>query len=299
MAVFPTDSYKLNSELTALLVYLQAPGAAERIVGLLLDAPTQEEQLDLAASLRHLRTGWTLPLRQKYFAWFNRAMGYRGGASFSLFVTRIREEALATLTDDERKALAPILNARQAGDATAAPEEDRPIVHKWTMDELVPLVQNKLQGRDFNRGRKMFAAAKCFSCHRFDNQGGAVGPDLTTLARRFSARDILESVVEPNKQISDQYQAVQIVTTDGKVITGRIANLAGDSVRVQTNMLDPGSLVSVDRKQIEQMLPSKTSMMPAGLLDTLNEDEVLDLMAYLLSGGDPSQPLFQKNGSGR
>ncbi len=290
---FPSDNYKLNSELAYMLVYLQIAEATERIVDLLLDAPTQEEQIDLAASLRHMKAGWTPELRKKYFGWFTRALGYRGGASFNLFVTRIREEAIATLTAEQKEELKDILNAKPATEVTFS-AKPRTFVKKWTMDELVPLIQNKLKARDFNHGRRMFAEAKCFACHRFDSQGGTVGPDLTSLAGRFSGRDILESVLEPNKQISDQYEAVQIVTVDGKVITGRIANLAGDSIRVQTNMLDPGSLLGVDRKLIEEMMPSKTSMMPSGLLDTMNEDEVLDLMAYLLSRGDSKHAMFRK-----
>ncbi|MBI1310377.1 c-type cytochrome [bacterium] len=289
----PAKSRELNSELASLLVYLQAPYAAEKIVALLNESPTQEEQIDLAKTLRHLRLGWTPELRESYFRWFVRAASYRGGASFSLFVQRIREEALAQLSDEQKTALKPILEMKPETDAPVFVAEPRPVVKTWTMEELVPLVTTGLKNRDFDNGRRMFGAANCFACHRFDNQGGAVGPDLTILSGRFSSRDILESVVEPSKQISDQYGAVQIITVDGKVVTGRIVNLAGDSVRVQTNMLDPGTLVGVDRKQIDELLPSKTSMMPTGLLNTLHQDEVLDLMAYLLSRGDRNNPMFK------
>ena len=198
------------------------------------------------------------------------------------------------MSDDEKARLKPILDAKPANDAPTFTAKPRKFVQEWTMQQLVPLVQTGLKNRDFDKGRRLFGAAACFACHRFDNQGGAVGPDLTILSGRFSARDILESVVEPSKQISDQYGAVQIVTLDGKVVTGRIINLAGDSYRIQTNMLDPGALVGVDRKQIDVMMPSKTSMMPKGLLNTLNEDEVKDLMAYLLSRGDRSNAMFKK-----
>ena len=291
---FPTSSYKLNSELAYMLVYLQVPEATERIVNLLLEAPTQEEQIDLAASLRHMKAGWTPDLREKYFGWFVRALSYRGGASFNTFVTRIRDEAIATLTAEQKESLKEILN-KKPDTEIAFSSKPRKMVKKWTMEELVPIMETKLKNRDFNHGRRMFAEAKCFACHRFDNQGGTVGPDLTSLAGRFSSRDILESVLDPNKQISDQYEAVQILTVDGKVITGRIANLAGDSIRLQTNMLDPGSLVGVDRKLIEEMQPSKASMMPEGLLNTMNEDEVLDLMAYLLSRGDSGHAMFTRD----
>ncbi|MCC7421939.1 MAG: c-type cytochrome, partial [Planctomycetaceae bacterium] len=169
----------------------------------------------------------------------------------------------------------------------------RPFVKEWKMDELTVLLDTKLKQRDFDKGREMFAAANCFGCHRFADEGGATGPDLTVLAGRFSRRDILESVLEPSKTISDQYAAVQVVTQDGRTVVGRIVNLAGDVVQINTNMLDPNALASIDRKQIEEMLPSKISMMPVGLLNTLKEDEILDLMAFLLSRGDRNSPFFQ------
>ncbi len=92
--------------------------------------------------------------------------------------------------------------------------------------------------------------------------------------------------MEPSKVISDQYAAVQIVTLDGKVVVGRIMNLAGDVLQINTNMLDPSAITPVDRKTIDEMEISKTSMMPTGLLNSCNEEELLDLMAYLLSRGD-------------
>src|SRR6185369_2017739 len=111
------------------------------------------------------------------------------------------------------------------------------------------------------RGRRLFGEATCFACHRFDNEGGAMGPDLTGLAGRFSKRDLLESIIEPSKVISDQYAAVQVTTTEGRLIEGRIVNLNGDRISIQTNMLDPSSMVDVDRRKIEEMGPSKVSMM--------------------------------------
>src|SRR5439155_26515946 len=101
----------------------------------------------------------------------------------------------------------------------------RPFVKKWTLEELVPMVEKGLKGRDFDHGRAMFGAANCFACHRFAGEGGSFGPDLSGLAGRFSARDLLESGVDPSKVISDQYQAVVIRTTDGRIVTAAIIHL--------------------------------------------------------------------------
>ena len=100
--------------------------------------------------------------------------------------------------------------------------------------------------------------------------------------------------MKPNKEISDQYAATTFITVDGKVVTGRVANLSGDNIMVQTNMLEPGNFTSIDTKMIDEQFPSKNSLMPEGLLNTLNRDEVLDLLAFLLSRGDPSSPMFKK-----
>lgn len=295
----PAGSREINFELTQILVYLQAPAAAEKVVGLLGAAPTQEEQIHYAKTLRHLRTGWTPQLREEYFRWFIKAGGYRGGASFALFVQHIKEDAVALLTKEQKAALKPILEAKPAEDVTPLAAAPRPFVKQWTFEELEPLVTSGLQDRDFEQGRKMFAAANCFGCHRFDNRGGAIGPDLTSLAGRFSPRDILESVIEPDKVISDQYAAVTVITNDGKVVTGRIVNLSGDGININTNMLDPNAQVRIDRNNIEEIAPSRTSMMPKGLLNTLNKQEVLDLMAYLLSRGDPNSPMFKDSAAGK
>jgi putative heme-binding domain-containing protein len=207
----------------------------------------------------------------------------------------MKNDAMATLKPAERTALQPILDAQPAAAAVAV-APPRPFVKKWTMEELLPLVETKLKDRDFDHGRAMFAAANCFACHRFAGEGGSFGPDLSGLAGRFSTRDLLESVVEPSKVISDQYQAVVIRTTDGRTVTGRIINLQGDGMTVNTDMLNPGrgGSVTVRRGEVEAMQPSQTSMMPQALLDTLNEQEALDLLAFLLSRGDRSSPMFKQ-----
>jgi putative heme-binding domain-containing protein len=166
-------------------------------------------------------------------------------------------------------------------------------VKKRTLPETSQLFQSSLHSRDFDRGRKLFGAANCFACHRFDNEGGAHGPDLTGLAGRFSLRDLLESIIDPSKVISDQYAGVIIQTVDGRAIAGRIVNLNQDSIMVMTNMLDPNAVQNIQRKDIESMGPASKSLMPDGLLDTLQDDEVLDLMAFLLSRGDRNHAMFR------
>ena len=80
---------------------------------------------------------------------------------------------------------------------------------------------------------------------------------------------------------------------DDTQIVGRIANLSGDGVSVMTDMYDPGQMQKVDRRQIKSIEPSKVSMMPSALLDMLKEQEIQDLLAYLLSRGDRNHAMFR------
>jgi putative heme-binding domain-containing protein len=293
--IYPANNRLANGLLTELLVYFQHPQTASKAVALLKDAPTQEEQIEYARSLRQLKTGWTSSDRQAYFAWFNQAAGYKGGNSLQGFLKLIKADAIALLTDAEKTELTSILEAKPA--TTAMPvAPPRAFVKKYTLEELVPQVEKGLQkgARDYEKGRKLFAAASCFACHRYDQEGGSNGPDLTGIAGRFNTRDLLESILDPSKEVSDQYAAVEIYTIDGKLITGRIANLNGDNLMINTDMLNPNGMVSVNRKNIEELKPAKNSMMPAGLLDTLTVEEIIDLTAYLVSRGDRSAAMFKK-----
>ena len=294
-AVFPTGSRFLDSELLQVLVFLQAPSAATKGLKLLADAPTQEEQLEYVRSLRMLKAGWTPTQRAEYFAWFTKAGGYKGGNSFQGFLRLIKTDAVALLTADEKVALKPTLDAKPATTSmtTAAP---RAFVKKWTLDELTPVVAKGLEAghRDFDKGRKLFGAANCFACHRYDNEGGNTGPDISGVAGRFGTRDLLESILDPNKEVSDQYAAVEIQTLDGRTLLGRIINHNGDNMMINTDMLNPNAITTVNKSNLDTMKRSKQSMMPAGLFDTLKEDEIVDLVAYLLSRGDRTGPFFKK-----
>jgi putative heme-binding domain-containing protein len=166
------------------------------------------------------------------------------------------------------------------------------VVKEWTVNDFLVDVEAGLRGRNFDNGRRMFQVTACFKCHRFAGDGGIVGPELTAVSRRYNARTLLESIIEPSKVISDQYEASVFVLDSGRTIAGRMVNLNNDRIMVCENMLEPGNLTTVARDEIEDTLVSKVSMMPAGLINTLTRDEVLDLIAFLQSGGDPDSPVF-------
>ncbi len=291
---YPSGSSALNRELCALLVYLNDAQVAAKTLALMAGAATQEEQIHYVMCLRVLKPElWTMDQRRQYFQWFLTAGGFRGGHSFSGFLKNFRKEASDTLPDADRVALKDLLEAEPVAAEPVIEAASRPVVRDWKVDDLLKDVEAGLVGRSFENGRKMFVATACFKCHRFAGDGGIVGPELTAVGRRYNARTMLESLIEPSRVVSDQYEARVFVLKNGTQVTGRVVNLNGNSLLVSENMLDPGKLTAVDRDEIDQSSVSRTSLMPAGLLNTLSKDEVLDLVAYLQSGGDPDAAAFK------
>jgi putative heme-binding domain-containing protein len=292
--IFPAATREENTELSHLLVYLQAPSAASKLTSLLKSAPTQEEQISYAVDLRLLTSGWTPETRKAYFEWFVRAQTYRGGASFVNFVEEIKADAVTRLPVDQKQAMQALIDAKAPARGPQFTAEPRPFMKNYTVADFNDVIHVGLEGnRNYENGRKMFAAAACFACHRFNQEGGAIGPDLTSVAGKFGPNDLLESIIDPGKEISDQYGAMEFVKKDGTSVIGRIMNLKEDTVMVNTDMLDPdGATVNINRKDLVEMKPSPVSMMPPGLLNTLSKDDVLDLLAYLLSKGNPKDPMF-------
>ena len=188
-------------------------------------------------------------------------------------------------TDAERLAV-EALGLRKPYVAPELPKPQGP-GKDYTVNEVVQLAIEKLNRRDFKNGQKMFAAARCGVCHRYGGDGGSTGPDLTQLAGRFNLKDLTDSILDPSKVISDQYKASIVQTDEGKLVTGRIVSDSPDSI---TMVIDPEiatKVVEIKKARIEQISVSPLSLMPKDLLKGLNETEVLDLLAYLLSRGNP------------
>lgn len=291
---YPAPSAEENIELSRLFGYLGTPESVAKTVGMLVNAPSQEEQIAYALHLRLMKEGWTRELRTLYFEWFTRAASYKGGANFAQMIGEIKTDALASTPEEEKKALGGVINAVPKMDAPQFSAEPRSFVKAWVLKDFDDVINVGLEGgRNYANGRKMFGAGMCFGCHRFQLEGGAIGPDLTSVAGKFSPHDLLESIIDPSKEISDQYGAMVFTRNDGSQVVGRVMNMNGDSVQVNTDMLAPGDTVNIDRKDLKDISPSTVSMMPPGMLYTMAKDDVLDLLAYLLSKGNPDDPIFK------
>jgi putative heme-binding domain-containing protein len=295
--LFPAETFEENWLLSETLAWLQSPTVAAKAMGLIENAATQEEQLQYARSLRMLKAGWTTKLRTEYFNWFLKAASYRGGASFDQFIKFIRDDAVASLNETEKASLQELLDKKPV--RISALENLGQIFQgrkttDWTLDSLSGEVRGGLKARDYESGKRMFAAAACFACHRFNNQGGITGPDLTSAGRRYSAHDLLDQIINPSKVINEQFSAVVVITDDGRIHTGVIVNLNGDRLMLNTDLTDPNQQIQIDRRQIDEITISKTSPMPKELLSRMTKKEILDLVAFLISGGDRDHSVFKK-----
>jgi putative heme-binding domain-containing protein len=282
--------YEVDHDVTAELLARNA-GYGGTIAKMLANTPDLQK-IHYALVLRNMRFGWTLDQRKVYFNWFNGALKRNGGASYQGFINNIRKEALANVSESEKKALAATTLAPPPK-LSELPKPKGP-GHKWTLGELVSASQTGLRERSFENGKRMFAAARCLSCHRFDGNGGATGSDLSNVAGRFSVTDLSDSIINPSKVISDQYRAMTILTVAGKVITGRIVGDDKDKIVVMTDPFDATKIVEIAKGDIDATTPSKVSLMPTGLIEKLNRDEVLDLLAYMLSRGNANDQIFRK-----
>ncbi len=294
---FPAPSFDLNWLLCETLASMQSPTLAAKAIAAIQAAPGQEEQLEYARSIRFLKAGWTTALRTAQFEWFLKAANYRGGASFEKFLEFIRTDAEASLSDSEKTALAIVLAKKPEKKSPLAQMAEvfagRTTVNDWKLETLAPQVEGKLKKRSFENGRKMFAAAGCFACHRFGNEGGMTGPDLTGAGGRYSARDFIDQILNPSKEINEQFTPIVVTKNDGETVTGVIVNLNNDNVMVNTDAANPFQQETIDRKKVKSIEFSKVSPMPEGLIGLLTADEVADLTAYVLSGGDRKHAMFR------
>jgi len=111
-------------------------------------------------------------------------------------------------------------------------------------------------------------------------------------ATATSLHDLVENIIEPSKVISDQYETHQLEKTDGSIIIGRVVSEDAGVYQVMMNAFAPTQLTPIKTSEVKSKKTYPISMMPPALLNTLNPDEVLDLMAYLLSAGNPGDKAF-------
>jgi putative heme-binding domain-containing protein len=156
---------------------------------------------------------------------------------------------------------------------------EQPAESKYKFADLAAYLEKDPKGSkgDPLNGKLIFTKANCIKCHKFGTEGEGIGPDLTMLAKRFKRSEILESILEPSKVISDQYRSSTISTLDGRTFIGLAAEQGG----MITILLQDASKIVIKSSDVESRFASLVSVMPEKLLDELTKEEIADLFAFL------------------
>jgi putative heme-binding domain-containing protein len=142
-------------------------------------------------------------------------------------------------------------------------------------------LEPRLHGGDPNAGHQLFLGKlACSTCHRVGKTGGLVGPDLTRIGEIRSGRDLIESLAFPSATMAQGYDTYQVTVMDGETLTGIRVRQADDAFVLRDSS---GSEVRLQPAQIQKTERLQTSLMPEGLVTTLEEQEIRDLLAYLQS----------------
>ncbi|MFT5885890.1 MAG: putative heme-binding domain-containing protein [Arcticibacterium sp.] len=330
-SAYPAKTAQLNRSLSKILLYVDAPEAISKTLTLMRKKQEDTESLmdetattseDLimrnpqygnaiaemlskmppqqhtyyATVLTMAKKNWTKEQREEYFSWFKKAFEFKGGMSYNGFINKTRLLALANVPRSELAYFEGI----SAKDGFKSGESEEMIYpegpgRRWNTEQAVKLVEGKLQNRNFKIGQAMYTATTCKMCHTMNGEGGAIGPDLTQLGTRFSVKDMLESIIDPNKVVSDQYAATQFSLNDGSSIVGRLISENKETYNVSQNPYDPTAIEKIAKSDVISSKSSAVSTMFPGLINSLNKEELKDLIAYLMSGGDKENDMFTKD----
>lgn len=274
---------------------LRNPQYGLDIAGMLAKTPPAQ-QIYYVTVLSEAKNGWTTALREKYFKWYYTAFGYKGGNSFIGFIDKARKMALAHVPQDQFEHYNKISGNElltNNGMKLASVGSPKGPGRNWKLDDALEVVLKDSTNRNFEQGEMLFSATRCISCHSMKGEGGAVGPALSQLGTRFSARDILESILEPNKVISDQYAYTSYYLRDGGSVTGRLKNEDSEKYYISQNPFAPQTLREVIKRDVVRTRISDVSSMYPGMINGLNKEELKDLMAYLISGSNKDHQVYK------
>ncbi|QJW89287.1 c-type cytochrome [Spirosoma taeanense] len=330
---YPAKSALLNRGLSKVLVYMEAPGVVEKTLALMdkkdepgsknlgLETATASSDLILrnpqygmdiakmlakvpplqqtyyAVMLSRADAGWTPELRTKYFTWFGNAFKYEGGRSYVGFIDRARKLALNHVPKDQfekfNKLSGADLLTTSGNDIAMSGYSPKGPGRRWTLENALAVVDTAKTHLDFDTGKKIYSAILCSHCHAMQGTGGDIGPDLTQLGTRFSNKDILDAIINPSKAVSDQYASTIFFLKNGQSVVGRLVNEDKLNYMISQNPFAADQLRKLPKKDVTSKRYSSESIMLPGLINSLNPEELNNLIAYLKSGGNQNNEVYK------
>ena len=268
-AIEPAEFELLISGLEATIDPLERLSTAEGLAR----ARLTEQQLFELADAMSTAGPIELPLLLQAFR--------RGGDS------RLGEALLAALTAAPGKAaleplaVASVFDTFPSQVVQQATNFVANLSHRETEDiERFETLAQRLDAGDVRRGEAVFfgSRAACSACHRVKGQGGTIGPDLSAIGQVRSERDLLEAIVLPSQTLARGYESWSVTTRDGHAYVGVITSEGPTAIALRTTDRHE---IRLERAEIDELLPSRLSIMPQGLEQVLSSDELNHLIAFL------------------
>ncbi|MDB6075732.1 MAG: heme-binding protein, partial [Verrucomicrobiaceae bacterium] len=291
---FPSDDERLNRELCKLLVSLHSGAVLAKATEYLKSATTSEDLVFYPMVLRYIKQGWTLQQRRIVFEALNRAEKENGASSYFKAIADARNELAADLSAEDAASLVTVIHPPQpvALLPSALPCHT---FKEWKLADLEPRLGEVGQGRSYPGAKAALISSQCVFCHRVSQDktlpAGIVGPDLAQVSARFSRRDLLMHVLQPSLIIDEKYRSTLLTLVDGKQVIGSLEREDDERVVLKPSPFAV-DVVEVGKSQIKERKVSEVSPMPAGLLNALKAEQILDLLAYFESGGDPRHKVW-------
>ena len=294
VARFPSGEAALDRELALTFAARQPDAALPRLLAALGDtARSREAQIWLMYAISRYDRGWTPETRQTVSDWFARTQSeqWRGGFSFEGNLAALWQRWVSRQPETDHAGLyaaVPGLSpATEAGGRGSAepPWRNRPAtmaISEQELREYLELDPMAYLG-SAEKGQAVYEKAFCATCHRMGALGQEAGPDLTDVGKRFKRMDILEAILHPSKTISEQWTAVEFVTTRKQSIVGTIASETPEAFVVRTVA---GQQMQLPKKEVASQKVADVSSMPEGLLNGLSMNEIRDLLTFLEKGVD-------------
>lgn len=158
----------------------------------------------------------------------------------------------------------------------------RSFVRDWKLADLeARFVEGWEEGRSFENGRRMFSEAGCIQCHTIGDEGAVGGPALSAVGAKYRDAELLAHVLEPSRDVLADYRFWGFELDDGPDVIGRVLSDDGAELVVVPALLEPEKTVVVPKESVVERWDTRLSPMPTGLLVTLDEEEILDLVYFL------------------
>ena len=168
-------------------------------------------------------------------------------------------------------------------------------ITEWKLSDFAEDLKRVGKHRNFAKGKQLFTTLGCAQCHKLnknDTAGVSVGPNIDETITKYkrNARDVLREILEPSRNIDNKFRQVIVALESGNFVTGVIASKDKGKLTLMSGT--PPKKVEIDMKSIDSRVPSPVSLMPGSLMNTLDKEQVLDLLAYMLADGDPKVEAF-------